>query len=665
MRLLSRIRLRTKFALLLGLASLAVVASIGLGASALHRRMIDDRIDKLKSVVDAAIGLATALNGEVAAHRLTLEQAIQRMREDIRAIRFDEGTGYLVVYQMIAGGGDVTLMHGTNPDLENKPPTARDSSGKPIGEMIRGAVTGQDSGVIRYMFPKPGQTVPLVKVSFVRRFDAWHAAILAGAYIDDLDNDFRVTLWHLGEAGGLVLLVTLLAAWQVNRDITRSLGALRTSMARLAEGDLGADIPGGARRDEVGAMAQAVLVFKEHMIKERELAAAQDAERVRSDTEKSVALAKMAEAIEAETRTGLDQIGVRAASMRDTANAMSASAGHTGELAQDAAAAATQALANVQTVASAAEELAASIREISGQVSQSSQMVGRAVSASAETRATIEALNEEVARIGSVADMISEIAAKTNLLALNATIEAARAGDAGKGFAVVASEVKQLATQTARSTGEIAQHINQVRVATGASVAAVTRIEQTVAEINAISSSIAAAVEQQGAATAEIARNVTETASAATLMSGRTQEVSNEARQTGQHADAVRDNTQEVARAIRDVKNTVLHVVRAATAEVERRQSQRVRVSMAGRMEMAGGLPQAIRIGDLSEGGAAVHDAAAAEVGARGTLYLDGVDGALPFVVKATEQDVLHLAFSIAAPAGLRRLLERAQQRAA
>ena len=205
-------------------------------------------------------------------------------------------------------------------------------------------------------------------------------------------------------------------------------------------------------------------------------------------------------------------------------------------------------------MASAAEQLTASIREIGGQVSQSSAVVGRAVEAGRSTRETIGALNEQVGRIGTVADMISEIAARTNLLALNATIEAARAGDAGKGFAVVASEVKQLATQTASSTEEISRHIAEVRAATGASVAAVGRIEQTIGEINAIAGSIAAAVEQQGAATAEIARNVTETAAAANAMTSRATEVSDEAKKTGQQAAEVLENTSALDGAMHDLQ---------------------------------------------------------------------------------------------------------------
>jgi len=311
-------------------------------------------------------------------------------------------------------------------------------------------------------------------------------------------------------------------------------------------------------------------VFKEHMAKEVGLAAAQAQDHQRAEQEKKAALVGMADTIESATTAALHEVGTRTAAMTETAEEMSASAVRTGNSAQTAANASGLALANAQTVASAAEQLSASIREISAQVAQSSAIVSRAVTAGAETRATIDTLNEEVTRIGAVADMIGEIADKTNLLALNATIEAARAGEAGKGFAVVASEVKALAIQTAQSTHEIAQHIRQVRSATGDSVAAVVRIEETIGEINAIASSIAAAVEEQGAATTEIARNVAETASAANEMTTRTTEVSIEAEQTGKRAVDVRDNAAGLNTAVAALRHSLIRVVRTATTEDRR-----------------------------------------------------------------------------------------------
>jgi methyl-accepting chemotaxis protein len=304
-------------------------------------------------------------------------------------------------------------------------------------------------------------------------------------------------------------------------------------------------------------------------------------------------------------------------------------------------------------VAEAAEQLTASIREIGGQVNQSSAIVGRAVTAGNETRATIEALNQEVERIGAVADMIGDIAAKTNLLALNATIEAARAGDAGKGFAVVAAEVKQLATQTAHSTREITKHIGQVRAATGASVAAVMRIEQTITEINTVAGSIAAAVEQQGAATAEIARNISETANAAHEMQARTTEVSEEARRTGGHAALVRSNATGLNDATEELRHSIIRAVRTSTTEVDRRAALRFDIDLPCRLSVEGRTYTA-RVADFSDTGAQVRGAPMLKAGIRAALDIDGIGFSLPCIVRFGEADSLRLSFDLDAATAVR-----------
>jgi methyl-accepting chemotaxis protein len=478
------------------------------------------------------------------------------------------------------------------------------------------------------------------------------AAMLAGAA-----DGYRLSLaTSVGAVGaGLVL------AYLIGRGIARPVNRLTGVMRGLVAGDLAIAVPDTTRGDELGEMARAVLVFKEHMQRELQLAAEGEAEHQQAATDKRAALTGMAETIETETGSALRQIGTRTTAMAAIADAMTASAARTGASAENAAAAAAQALANVQTVASAAEQLAASIREIGTQVNQSTAVVGRAVTAGAETRTTIDALNQEVERIGAVADMIGDIAAKTNLLALNATIEAARAGDAGKGFAVVASEVKSLATQTARSTEEIATHIRQVRAATSASVGAVARIEQTITEINAISESIAAAVEQQGAATAEIARSVSETANAANEMTSRTNDVSTEAIDTGQHAAEVRENTAALDLEVDNLRHTVIRVVRTSTTEVDRRLTRRYPVDIAARVNVAGRGEQPVRISDLSEGGACLRGASEVTPGTCGSLRLDGVAAALPWVALTTDSYGLHLSFQLdpTAAAAIRPVLER------
>ena len=484
------------------------------------------------------------------------------------------------------------------------------------------------------------------------------------AFVDAMS---RRLLWQLLLCAGAAILLGLgliLAMVTVSlRPLRRQAAALRA----LAEGQADRDVPGQDRTDSLGEIARAVVIVQQAVVRTAALESEAAASRLSAEADKRAALLKMADTIEHETLVTLASVGRDTGTLAETATAMREAAAGTGASAQAAALAAGEALTNAQAVANAAEQLAGSIREIGGQVQQSSAIVARAVQAGSETRGIIGELNDKVGRIGVVADMIGEIAAKTNLLALNATIEAARAGDAGKGFAVVASEVKALATQTARSTQEIAQHISEVRTATGASVTAVGHIEQTIGEINAIASAVAAAVEQQGAATADIARNVTVTANAANEMTRRTTEVSTEAAKTGEHAGAVEGFAECLQQAIDDLTAAVTRVVRTATPEVDRREAPRVAIGTPCRVSLAGQPPFAARLIDLSQGGAAIGDAAMLTIGARGTLDPERLGMPVPFVVRANRDGVAHVRFELdqAAAAKLATLLRQFDSRQA
>jgi methyl-accepting chemotaxis protein len=195
----------------------------------------------------------------------------------------------------------------------------------------------------------------------------------------------------------------------------------------------------------------------------------------------------------------------------------------------------------VQTVAASAEELSASINEISRQVAHSSGMTDKAIGEARRTDAVVQALADSARQIGDVVGLISNIAGQTNLLALNATIEAARAGDAGKGFAVVASEVKGLAAQTSHATDDISRQITQIQSATHEAVQAIQGIVATITEVGSIATAIAAAVEEQGAATREIAGSVQQAATGSQQVSSSIGIVNDGARATGEGAGKVLD----------------------------------------------------------------------------------------------------------------------------
>jgi methyl-accepting chemotaxis protein len=313
--------------------------------------------------------------------------------------------------------------------------------------------------------------------------------------------------------GTIVILAgAVLLAFLLGRGLSRPLAAITAVMNRLSSGDTDVTIPGGERKDELGTMAVAVDVFRRNMIEARALRETQEAAKVQAELEKKALQRQMADRFEADVKSVVGAVANATKDMQRVAGEITTSVNGTSERAAAAAAASEEASASVGTVAAATEELASSVAEIGRQVTHSSGVADDAVVKAGQTTAMVAGLTAAGEKIGDVLRLIGAIASQTNLLALNATIEAARAGDAGRGFAVVASEVKELASQTAKATEEIAGQVTAIQSATGNCVAAIGGISDTIREISGIATTIAAAVEEQDSATREIARSVQQAA---------------------------------------------------------------------------------------------------------------------------------------------------------
>jgi methyl-accepting chemotaxis protein len=367
--------------------------------------------------------------------------------------------------------------------------------------------------------------------------------------------------------GGLVLVLGVAVAVLIGRGIIKPVSGMTAAMGKIAGGDNEVEIPSRDNTDEIGEMARALEVLKQNSLERARLRAEQKERETAAAEERRRSMIALADAFEKNVGGIVQVVATAAGQMQGSAHAMTGTAAAVTRQAAAVSAASNEASANVQTVASATEELTASIGEIGHQVERSSQIAARAVEDARRTDATVESLAKAAEKIGEVVGLIQNIAAQTNLLALNATIEAARAGDAGKGFAVVASEVKSLANQTAQATEEIATQIGAIQLSTGEAVTAIRAIGATIGEMSQISAGIAAAVEEQGAATRDIAGNVQQAARGTDEVSTNIAGVSQASSEVGSAAGQVLGAAEELSRQSERLKRemaTFLETVRQA-----------------------------------------------------------------------------------------------------
>ncbi len=404
-------------------------------------------------------------------------------------------------------------------------------------------------------------------------------------------NDTVLLRLYVLAGTGLALAIGLLAV-VVTVFIVRPLSAVTGSMQRLAAGDLDLEVSFAGRRDEVGALAQALQVFKDNGRKvvalQAEVAVAQaaaDAERSRTEAEQQraavwgqIAIKALGQGLGALADGNLthqitvevaplaqqlkDNFNVAANRLRETMTTiagaiegMTNGAGEISQAADDLSRRTEQQAASLEQTAAALDQITATVRK----TAEGANHVQAAVSSakqdaehsSAVVRDAVLAMGEIEAssqQVGQIIGVIDEIAFQTNLLALNAGVEAARAGDAGRGFAVVASEVRALAQRSAQAAKEIKQLIATSSKQVGRGVKLVDETGQSLQRIAGHVAAVHAAVTEIAASAKEQATGLREVNAAVNQMDQVTQQNAAMVEQSTAASHALVQETAELSR---------------------------------------------------------------------------------------------------------------------
>ncbi|WP_316859251.1 cache domain-containing protein [uncultured Cohaesibacter sp.] len=504
--------------------------------SSLH----SERLASLEHITDSAKTIAQLYYELEKSGEMTRQEAQTKAKDAISAMRYDDGSGYVFVYQW----DGVNLVLPDKKLIGQNLLGMQDSDGNYlVRDLINIAKAGGGKHI--YNWPKPGSDEAVAKMSWADSVPEWEWMLGTGVYISDLDEVFYEEAIIAVIATLIAILVSGLVSYSAIRSVSKPLSALVSNMRSLADGNSDITVSETDREDEIGKMAQAMQIFvKNENSRKAELAS----------HEKNQALALkqgqivqgLCQNFDAEVEKMLATVSEAAGDLQNASNVMSQNARDTSVQSEQVSMSSQQASSNVEAVASAAEQLAASVNEVARQVQSSNDMALKASNEATSTNDRVERLAHAAKQISEVVTLIQAIAEQTNLLALNATIEAARAGEAGRGFAVVAAEVKELANQTSKATEEIDKQISDIQQETNLAVTAISEISHTIENLSQISGQIAAAVEEQRAATQDIATNVAQASAVTSEVSNSVGAVSQTAEKTQETASVVNGSSERL-----------------------------------------------------------------------------------------------------------------------
>lgn len=474
---------------------IAVIYMAGLRfVDAIH----DARNNTAKAAAEIGYEVVNYYLEEHRAGRLLLEDAQKKALEQLKFIRY-EGVEY---YWVNTGSlpYPTMVMHSVNAALDGQvlsSPTYNVAMGRNqnLFQAMVEVCLKNGEGYVDYMWPRPGDTVPVSKISYVKHIKDWDWVIGTGVYTDIINAEVRsvvipVTLIIIFT----VLLIFLISFLFVSFFITNPVKNAAQMLKEISEGkgDLTCRLE-VKNNDEIGLLAQYFNAFADKL----QGIIQEIGQGVNTLASSSTQLS----AVSDDMQKGVQNVSERAETVAAASEEISTNM-------EQSAAAMEQSSSNTNLLATAAEEMSSTINEIANNAGKARSVSDDASSKASRMSEHMSNLKEAADSIGKVIETITEISEQVNLLALNATIEAARAGEAGKGFAVVANEIKELARQTAAASQDIREKIEDIQGTTATTIHEVGEITTVINGVSEVVGNIAVAVEEQSTAASEIAGNV-------------------------------------------------------------------------------------------------------------------------------------------------------------
>lgn len=395
-----------------------------------EKNIMQEKQIATRHIVEMAWGILADYDEKVKSGALPLEEAKKMSAAQLGKLRYEEKE-----YVWINDLQPRMIMHPYKPELNGTDLSGtKDPAGKFLFMEFVKVSREKGGGLVDYLWPKPGASSPVQKISYVKLYEPWGWIVGSGIYVDDVYKQVAVIKWTLlaGNVAFAVFIITVSVL--ISRLVTvpvRKMVSMADDLVQ-GEGDLTKRL-GITHKDEVGEAAASIDQF----IAKVQHSVAQSAD---SSHETAVASQELSHIV-----ANLSAILQRQSMVIDECNHLTQDVAGNLDVTEE------MAISTTETIEATRKTLARFVEDLN--------RAGTTIINESDSQAAMNTQTQELAvkaaDISKVLDIISDIADQTNLLALNASIEAARAGEAGRGFAVVADEVRALAAKTQSSLVQI------------------------------------------------------------------------------------------------------------------------------------------------------------------------------------------------------------------